>query len=213
MRRAAAVLLPVLLLVAVGCGGGEKRDPPATVVALVEAVEAGDSDEVDELLTRASHGRVDRASLARLLRPFFGDREFVLAEFADPPWALVVLQSAKSRPAAAFAATLIEEEGEWRVELGSPIDISPTAPAPGSQQREVLQVAAEVKAHAPIGSAALWLDSLALEAGGGGLTGKSATLFSRGELALAHGRHVVTAFARAGETAHAYAWAFTVRPR
>ncbi|MFN2467467.1 MAG: hypothetical protein ABR521_04955 [Gaiellaceae bacterium] len=217
LRRLCALL--VLAAVLSACGGdGERAKPPPdpveTLRALVAAVVAGDAKALPPLLTRASRGRVTMRALERRLRPFKAAYAVQVAEPAGPTWAVVAItnegKGAAGSPAA-FAATLRREQGRWRHELDGPVRIEPIGPDPGSRERLVVQVAARIAAHVPISAAALWVDGAAVEArGGASPDGRRYTAFANLPAKLPPGRHFVVAFASAGRSASALAWAFTV---
>jgi hypothetical protein len=111
-----------------------------------------------------------------------------------------------------YAAALRLEDGLWRVELASPIQIKPLRPKPGETVKRRTQLAAEVTAGAPVVEAGLWLDGRAFPSRGGGATPNALTMF--GETArLAPGAHTVVAFASTTAGATARAWAFRASVR
>jgi len=220
MRPVLAVLLAAALVAGCGGGGGGTTtaagppDPVETLELLLAAVESGDEDALAPLLTRASRPRTSLSELRRRLEPFLGGHKVDLAEPAGPTWAVVAITNeteSSTAPPAAFATVLRREGGRWRHEVGSPVRLEPIGPAPGSRERLVVQVAARVIAHAPIGAVALWIDGFSVETkGGASPDGRRYTAFSNLTERLAPGRHYVVGYAQAGSSASALAWAFTV---
>ena len=100
--------------------------------------------------------------------------------------------------------------GGWRSVAGAAIGWTPLGPQPGGHAAAVPQVAVEIKAPSPIVDTALWVDGRPIDTRGGGLTTKLITIYGAPAAPLGTGRHVVVAFARAGTTASAAAWLFTV---
>jgi hypothetical protein len=113
---------------------------------------------------------------------------------------------------AAFAAALRRAGTRWRLELGGPIRIEAVRPLPGERVQERTQLAAEVVAQKSIDQAGLWFDGIAFDARGAASTdGRSMTMWGEAPQPLRRGGHSVVAFAAAGSSASAIAWAFSVR--
>lgn len=205
MRAAIVMLLAAALLA--GCGGeSEPRDPVETFKAIAESAGDGAVDEIESLLTAASQARA--GEVVRRLEPFVDGYRFVVTEPADE-WAVIAIRNEATTRAAAFV--LKQEAGEWRLELRDVVRISPTGPRPGSSQKLVVQLAAELTARERLGPTGLWLDSSALDIrAGASADGRRATVFANLTQATPPGRHVVTAFATAGTSAAAVAWTFRV---
>jgi hypothetical protein len=129
--------------------------------------------------------------------------ELILSQTITPTFAV----AAVGRSSKVYAAALRLKEGVWRVELGSPIRIQPLRPEPGERVARRTQLAAEVRAGAPIVEAGLWLDGLAFPSRGGGPTANALTMFGETS-SLPRGPHYVIAFASTQTNASARAWAF-----
>jgi hypothetical protein len=85
-------------------------------------------------------------------------------------------------------------------------------PEPGeSGAAPIPQVAVEIEAPAAISDYTVLLDGSPIELKSGGLTQKRITVYGAPASSLSSGRHVVVAAARAGGSAAATAWTFTVR--
>ncbi|HSP72080.1 MAG TPA: hypothetical protein VLN26_06910 [Gaiellaceae bacterium] len=84
-------------------------------------------------------------------------------------------------------------------------------PEPGSSAASIPQVAAEIKALAPIEDSTLLVDGAPIDTKGGGPSPSYISIYGAPAAPLAGGRHVAVAFARAGEAASAVAWTFVVR--
>jgi hypothetical protein len=90
------------------------------------------------------------------------------------------------------------------------IAIRPLGPEPGETVGGIPQVAAEFSSPRAIENASLFVDGTALDTKEGGTTVRQ-TLYGAPASSLSSGRHVVVAAARAGESAAARAWTFSVR--
>ena len=108
------------------------------------------------------------------------------------------------------AAARLERVGGWRLELGGPIKLHATRPNPGERVVRRTQIAAGVAAHAPITEAGLWVDGLSFPSRGGMTDPRHLTMWEEAPQPLRRGHHTVVAFASAGQTASAIAWAFSV---
>jgi hypothetical protein len=84
-------------------------------------------------------------------------------------------------------------------------------PKPGEQVGSIPQVAAAVKAASPIGDSTLLVDGTPIDAKSGGLSQRDISVYGAPVSSLSSGRHVAVAVARAGGSAGAVAWVFTVR--
>jgi hypothetical protein len=109
---------------------------------------------------------------------------------------------------AAYGAALRREGGEWRIELGDPVDIINNEPSETTADRRP-RVQFELAADGPVEEAGLWLDGVALPATAGG-TADAVTLVATPEAPLAPGWHVLVVFGRAGDEAAAGATPFEV---
>jgi hypothetical protein len=131
--------------------------------------------------------------------------ELFLSQTITPRFAVAAVR----RGSETYAAALRLENGLWRLELASPIEIQPLRPKPGETVARRTQLAAEVGAGTPIVEAGLWLDGLAFPSRGGGQTPSRLTMFGETST-LAKGRHSVVAFASTAANASARSWAFRV---
>lgn len=84
-------------------------------------------------------------------------------------------------------------------------------PEPGSTAASLPQVAAEIRAATPIDDTTLLVDGTPIDTKSGGPSPSYISIYGAPAAALASGRHVAVAFARAGESGRAVAWTFTVR--
>jgi hypothetical protein len=142
-------------------------------------------------------------ALERELEAIGRRHELILSQTITPRFAV----AAVGRENRAYAAALRLENGLWRVELDSPIDVQPLRPEPGERVSRRTQLAAEVEAGTPIVEAGLWLDGIAFPSRGGGQTPSQLTMFGETST-LARGWHSVVAFASTAANASARAWTF-----
>jgi hypothetical protein len=91
------------------------------------------------------------------------------------------------------------------------ISIRPLGPEPGETVGGIPQVAAEIEARTAIENASLFVDGTALDLKEGALSDRRKTVYGAPVSSLSSGRHVVVAAVRAGESAAARAWTFSVR--
>lgn len=117
------------------------------------------------------------------------------------------------RPFASYAVALRLEDGGWRVELGGPVEIRPLGPDPGETQSGPFQLAAGVKANAPIVEGGLWLDGQALPGRTAGNRPSEVTMFTDSQGRIPAGPHAVIAFAATFADASALAWNFVYSQR
>jgi hypothetical protein len=148
--------------------------------------------------------RRDAARALELELAALGRRhELILSETITSRFAV----AAVARGSEAYAAALRLENGLWRVELGSPVQIRPLRPKPGETVPRRTQLAAEVTTGATIVEAGLWLDGRAFPTRGGGATPDALTMFGEAS-SLPAGVHSVVAFASTAANAAARAWTF-----
>jgi hypothetical protein len=110
----------------------------------------------------------------------------------------------------AYAVAFLEEEGEWKIELGG-IVITGLAPEPLATTGPRPQLAANVGAGANLGNVVMFLDSEPFPAEREGDSPFAAKLRGQPAEDLAAGHHTVVVFADSGLTASAIAWTFDVR--
>lgn len=91
------------------------------------------------------------------------------------------------------------------------VRVTPIGPDPGESVGRIPQVAAGMKASAAIVDYSLFVDDQALDAKGGGLRPQDVTIYGAPASSLSPGPHVALAVARAGDSAGAAVWPFTVR--
>ena len=84
-------------------------------------------------------------------------------------------------------------------------------PEPGSTAASIPQVAAEIRAPAPVDDSTLLVDGTPIDTKSGGPSPSYISIYGAPAAALASGKHVAVAFARAGDAGKAVAWTFTVR--
>ena len=112
------------------------------------------------------------------------------------------------RPFASYAVALRLDGGDWRIELDGPVEIRPLGPDPGETQRGPFQLAAGVKANAPVVEGGLWLDGQAVPGRTAGNRPSDVTMFSDSQGRIPAGPHAVVAFAATFADASALAWNF-----
>jgi hypothetical protein len=230
-----ATAVGVFLLAGCAGGGGEdaetSRPPPASeaLEELLLQAERTRPGVVLRYFVRAAARRDEQRMWERLSAPtrrrlgptldrFRGDaargltvelatlgrrHELILSQTITSRFAV----AAVARGSKAYAAALRLENGLWRVELDSPVRISPLRPKPAETVARRTQLAAEVAAGATIVEAGLWLDGHAFPTRGGGATPSELTMFGEAS-ALPAGAHSVVAFASTGANAAARAWTF-----
>jgi hypothetical protein len=196
----------------------ERARPGGVLQDFVRAAARGDGRRMWERLSAPTRRRLG-PSIAGFLRgaaptlredlQAIGRRhELILSQTIAPPFAV----AAVAGDGRVYAAALREEAGLWRLELGSSVQVEPLRPKPGETVARRTQLAAEVRAGAPIIEAGLWLDGLAFPTRGGGPTANALTMF--GETSrLRRGQHSVVAFASTAASATARAWAFRAAVR
>jgi hypothetical protein len=98
----------------------------------------------------------------------------------------------------------------WQTDSSGAVKISVLGPHPGSKQPATPQVAAELRAPAPLVESALWVDGAELLEKGGGLSPTRGTIYGAPASPLAPGQHRAVAYARTATHATAVAWTFHV---
>ena len=236
MSRAAVACATLVVALCAGCGedGGEDAatTPGTTTTSTTTTVElVGPAETLSDFIRVASRGNAAATwallspatkqrygpTLAAFRRGKARELERQLRAFRrtfDVQVAGRITElhgfGAATAGAKAFGTALRLDGQEWSVELGGPVRIEAVRPEPGERVMRRTQVAAEVKAGAPIEDAGLWLDGRALPARGGGLTNRAITMFADTGT-LEPGRHAAVAFAATASHATAYAWPFTAR--
>jgi hypothetical protein len=223
VRRAAPLVAAAFLLA--GCGGGAKKaapcgsatktDPGGTAIsALVVAAGAHDTGRLWSLLsspTQARYGSTENGARAieRALVPY--SREGCRLEVSERITDRFGVVAIVDKQGGAFALPLRLQKGNWKAELGGPVQIQHLGlPAPGGRAKLVVQLAVEVKSLAhEIDAAVMYLDGRAAASTGHG-SPNDETLLVNLPAPLPRGRHVAVAFASAGGDASALAWSFTV---
>jgi hypothetical protein len=99
---------------------------------------------------------------------------------------------------------------------GDPVDaggltVRPLGPEPGETVGAIPQVAAAMKGPSSIENTTLLVDGTPLDTKSGGLSQSDISVYGAPASSLSSGRHVVVAAARAGDSATAVAWTFSVR--
>jgi hypothetical protein len=191
----------------------ERTRPGVVLRDFVRAAARGDERRMWERLSAPTRERLGPTLAAfrtgaapvleRELAAIGRRNELLLSQTITPRFAV----AAVGRPSQAYAAALRVENGLWRVELGSPIQIEPLRPKPGERVSRRTQLAAEVEAGTPIVEAGLWLDGVAFPSRGGGQTPSQLTMFGETSM-LARGWHSVVAFASTAANASARSWTF-----
>jgi hypothetical protein len=145
----------------------------------------------------SSHGTASTTTAATPRPPGHGQ---VL--YAGGPWAVVV------HGAKATAYHLVA--GRWHADRSGTVRITVLGPRPGTVAAPLPQVAAELRAPAPLVESGIWVDGKELAVKGGGLTPKRGTIYGAPAGSLKSGRHVAVAYARTDAHATAVAWTFRV---
>lgn len=189
----------------------------------VDAAAAADADALWGLLSARSREQLGPtqaefseelvADLERGLGSFAGSPyETVLSVETESGWGVAAIAGGRIRSGeaefAAYGAALRLEDGDWRIELGDPVDIVNNEPPQTTDDRQP-RVQFEVSADAPVDEAGLWLDGVALPANAAG-TADAVTVVATPEQPLAPGWHVLVVFGRAGDDATAGATPFEV---
>jgi hypothetical protein len=103
----------------------------------------------------------------------------------------------------------VEREGDVVPATGMTVRV--LGPRPGETVGTIPQVAAAIEASSSISDYTLLVDGTPLDAKSGGLRQDDISVYGAPVSSLSSGRHVAVAAARAGESAAATAWVFTVR--
>ena len=194
----------------------------AALRRFVDAAAAGDATVMWRLLSARSREQLGptqaefadlAADLERGLGSFGGTPyRLVLSVRTASGWGVAAVAGGRIRSGeaefAAYGAALRLEGGEWRIELGDPVDIVNNEPPETTADRQP-RVQFELSADAPVEEAGLWLDGVPLPATAGG-TADAVTLVATPESPLEPGWHVLVVFGRAGEAATAGATPFEV---
>lgn len=98
----------------------------------------------------------------------------------------------------------------WKPDTTGAVKVAVLGPRPGSKQPSTPQVAAELRAGAPLVESALWVDGTELLEKGGGLSPTRGTIYGAPAMPLAPGEHTAVAYARTATHATAIAWTFHV---
>jgi hypothetical protein len=193
----------------------ERTRPGVVLRDFVRAAARGDERRMWERLSAPTQTRLGptldafrsgaAAALERELTAIGRRHELILSQTITSTFAV----AAVGREERAYAAALRLENGVWRVELGSPIEVEPLRPKPGERVLRRTQLAAEVEAGTAIIEAGLWLDGIAFPSRGGGQSPSQLTMFGETST-LRRGWHSVVAFASTATNASARAWAFQV---
>ena len=145
-------------------------------------------------------------ALRRELAPFAHEKvRIFLEEQTDVDLAVEGI----SGGAAVYAAAFRYEQGGWYVAIDPSLRIQATLPRPGSRIFQRTKVLAEIVARVPVTSASVWFDGSFFPAEGARTDAEHAGVLGEAPQPLRSGRHIVVAFATAGESAAARAWSFT----
>jgi hypothetical protein len=213
MRRS-LVLVSLLALVAAGCGDSKPErepepDPAATLKALIAAPPVP-----ARLLTPSTRARVPASDLSEGVGSFPDDAP-VESRGAGAGWAVAWTSADRvaegQQEFAAYAVALRRSGSRWLADIAGPVQLRPLGPEAGADAAATPQVAVEAKAPHAIEEAALWIDGQPVDVKSGGPSTRYISVYGAPAEPLEPGRHVAVAFARAGTTASAVAWPFTVR--
>lgn len=211
-----------------GCGGEEQRlpslsldadphgsqlsGPGETVLRFVQAARAGNGSRMTALLSDATRESFGPGALADLADDFagFSHGRVVLSERLDDRWAVgsVAGRSEDDEPAA-YAAALLLEDGEWRLELAGVV-FGRLRPGPLDETHDRPELRAEAQAGGEVEQLLAWMDGRPVRAFP---LRRTFTAEIRGRLdrPLPPGGHVVVVFAATADTAAAFAWPFEVK--
>jgi hypothetical protein len=187
--------------------------PPAATPAVVLRSFAAASGRADaaamwKLLSPSSQRRLGPYARFRGHAPRIPRGRVVVDTVVDTEWGVAALGSARG----SYAAALRRVAGAWRLELGAPIRLTAIGNNEvGQVARAPAQLAAGIRSSAAVGKAGMWIDGLGFEIAGGGTSDSNITIYGAPPRPVARGRHVLVAFATAGDDAAARAWTFTVR--
>ena len=205
-------MLGFVLTALAGCGGSAKQseDPGLeTLGAFLHAAEEGNADLMRGLLSLASSRRLGTDALTKLaarLEPLARSYRVVVSERITDDFGVAAVKGSTR----VYAAALRREGEEWRLELGGPVTIKPLGPDPGSREKLVQQVGAEVEGGTGSGDVVLYLDGVPIpftKVYGGG---RSFTAYANLPSPVKVGRHSIVAFAGRQGDASALAWTFSV---
>ena len=199
------------------------EDPATALRAFVAAAREGRFDRMWAELSQPSRARLGpslarfRAGAGPKLRDqvggFSARARLILNERVDLRFGVAAVAGRRRADGRtrydAFAAAARLERAGWKLEVGGPVKLHAIRPNPGERVVRRTQIAAGVAAHAPIEEAALWVDGLAFPSRGGMTDPRHLTMWDEAPQPLRAGRHTVVAFASAGRTASAIAWAFS----
>jgi hypothetical protein len=212
-----SLLVALAILALAGCGGSAPEpapappapDPAATLKALIAAPPVPWT-----LLTPESRGRVTASELSEGVGSFPDDAPIAVRR-PGGDWAVAWTRAQRTvegmQEFAAYAVALRRSGSRWLAEIAGPVKLRPLGPEPGGVGASIPQVAAEIKAPKPIVEAAIWVDGQPIDYKSGGPSTRYISMYGAPAKPLPPGRHVAVAFARAGATASAVAWTFTVR--
>lgn len=198
--------------------------PEAALVLreFVGAAAAGDVDAMWERLSATSKEALGptRRAFAQEAAPGFqrglgsfasGSYEVVVSTETASGWAVAAIAGVRRRAGdeefAAYGVALRKEDGEWKLELGAPVELrqlEPPRATPDASPRVEVAIAADEA----VDEAGLWVDGEPLPATAGG-TPSSIRLTATAE-PLEPGWHVLTVFGRSGDHAAAGAAPFFV---
>ena len=191
-----------------------------------QAAADGDTAALWELLSSESRQRLGPTieDFAQELGPKFQgglgafagtDYELVLAVEMPSGWGVAAIAGVRERDGreefATYAAAFRRESGEWKIELGAPLDLIRVKPE-GTQTAEARpDIVIRIDAATKIEEAGLWLDGEPLPAKGRSADGREVVIAGQPDVALSPGNHVVVIFAESGDTANAGSMPVDVR--
>jgi hypothetical protein len=210
-----AGLAAAVALVLGGCGYAEDEagagSPREAFELFVTAVKEGDSKGAE--LVSEQLPSEHRAAFLREMRdnvqPLASGFRIVLDELVDERLAVVAAEGADGHAPGVFAAVLVREDEAWFIQPQSLDLLYGVSAAVGTVRAADPRIDFEVNAPGQAGrpEARLWIDGSSTP-----VRGRPAELthqFVAQVRRLERGSHVVVAFARAGDRAHAIAWTVT----
>jgi hypothetical protein len=182
---------------------------PAVVLRSFAAASGrGDAAAMWKLLSPSSQRRLGPYARFRGRAPHVPSGQVIVDTVVDATWGVAALGGARG----SYAAALRRVGVAWRIELGAPIRLTAIGNNEvGVVARAPLQLAAGIRSAAAVGKAGMWLDGFGFDIKGGGTSNSNITIYGTPPRPVGRGRHVLVAFATAGNDAAARAWTFTVR--
>jgi hypothetical protein len=221
-----------LVVLATGCGGGEKTQPTRTVSevgieapelgarmrAFAQAAARGDDEAMFAMLTRPSQASLEESfgevalDLEEGIGTIAGGELVMARRVGEVGFAALVDERVveDEREDYAYAVAFVREGGEWRIDLGA-ATVSALEPDPEEKTGGRPELRARVETAGEVRDALMWLDGEPVEVERGADGPFVATLAADAPGELAPGRHVIVVLGTGPDAATAAAWPFRVR--